>query len=101
MTEVVNIRKEKCDVYIGRPGPFGNQFKIGEHGDREMVLIHYRNWFYNKLNDPTFRDKILSLKGKKLGCWCKPESCHGDIIVEYLEGIKTEKKETKTIEDFV
>jgi len=19
-------------------------------------------------------------------CWCKPKACHGDVIVEYLEG---------------
>ena len=24
------------------------------------------------------------LKGKKLGCWCKPECCHGDVLVELL-----------------
>ena len=26
------------------------------------------------------------LKGKVLGCYCKPEACHGDIIVDFLEG---------------
>ena len=22
------------------------------------------------------------LKGKTLGCWCKPNNCHGDILIE-------------------
>ena len=22
------------------------------------------------------------LKGKTLGCFCKPKSCHGDVLVE-------------------
>jgi hypothetical protein len=24
-------------------------------------------------------------RGKILGCWCKPEACHGDVLVE-LDG---------------
>ena len=27
---------------------------------------------------------------KTLGCWCKPKSCHGDILLE-LANQKTEK----------
>ncbi len=91
MTTVVNVKKEHCDVYIGRPGPFGNPFRIGTDGDREQVINKYREWFYNKLKDEAFRGKIETLKGKRLGCWCKPLNCHGDIIVEYLEGITHEK----------
>jgi hypothetical protein len=45
----------------------------------------YKDWFYRRLTDPVFRDKVHSLKGKVLACWCKPDTCHGDIIVEYLE----------------
>ena len=86
MTTIVNVKKEKCDVYIDRRSPFGNKFRIGEHGDRGMVIEHYRIWFYNMLKDQTFRDKVLALKGKRLGCHCKPLACHGDIIVEYLGG---------------
>jgi hypothetical protein len=28
-------------------------------------------------------DNIGELKGKTLGCWCKPEACHGDVLVEF------------------
>lgn len=27
---------------------------------------------------------LPELKGR-LGCWCKPEACHGDVLVELLE----------------
>ena len=84
-TTIVNIKKHKCDVYIGRGSPFGNPFRIGDHGDREQVLAKYRTYFKRRLTDQSFRDKVLSLKGKVLGCWCKPLLCHGDVIVEYLE----------------
>ena len=85
MTSVVNIKKEKCDIYCGRGSPFGNPFRIGEDGDRKQVIKKYREYFYKRLTNSDFRDKVLSLKGKVLGCYCKPLDCHCDIIVEYLE----------------
>lgn len=97
-TTVVNIKKQKCDVYIGRPGPFGNPFRIGEHGDRELVLSRYKAYFYRRLTEPEFRDKILALKGKVLGCWCKPLTCHGDVIVDYLENANNESHISPTTE---
>ena len=27
------------------------------------------------------------LKGKILGCWCRPNKCHGDILVELANGL--------------
>lgn len=85
MTSVVNIRKEECDVYIGRGSIFGNPFKIGQDGTREEVIDKYMDYFYKKLEEPNFRKAIEDLKGKKLGCYCHPEKCHGDIIKQYLE----------------
>ena len=85
-TIIVN-KKNRCryDVYIGRGSPFGNPFRIGKDGTRDEVIKKYREWFYKRLTDPWFSDKVHSLKGKVLACWCKPDVCHGDIIVEYLE----------------
>jgi hypothetical protein len=107
VTTVINIKNEKrefydtsCDVYIGRPGPFGNPFRIGPDGDREQVIAKYRTWFYNKLKDEAFRGSVEALKGKRLLCWCKPDACHGDVIVEYLEGIKNEKHRNTPSVDF-
>jgi hypothetical protein len=91
MTTVVNIRKKKgkkssfYDVYCGRGSLFGNPFKIGRDGDRKQVIQKFREYFYKRLTDVRFRDSVLSLKGKILGCYCKPLECHLDIIVEYLE----------------
>jgi hypothetical protein len=25
------------------------------------------------------------LKGKVLGCWCKPDACHGDVLAELAD----------------
>jgi hypothetical protein len=85
-TTVVNVKHTKCDVFIYRGTPFGNPFDYMQLGiTRTECIEMYRQWFYKKLNDPVFRDKVLTLKGKTLGCWCKPDACHGDVIVEYLE----------------
>ena len=89
-TKVVNIKDAKYDVYIGRAGRgqdgyFGNPFVLKAGETRGASLEKYRAYFYNRLEtDPEFRRRIHALKGKTLGCFCKPYPCHGDIIAEYL-----------------
>jgi hypothetical protein len=86
-TRVVNLKTTKMyDALIVRGTPFGNPFQIGKDGTRDEVIEKYREWFHRRLTDPSFRDRVLALKGKVLACWCKPLKCHGDVIVEYLEG---------------
>lgn len=89
---VVNVYKEKYDVYIGRAGKglsgyFGNPFSLKEFSnDREECLKAYKYYFLDRIEkDDEFRRRILSLRGKVLGCFCKPKMCHGDIIVWWLE----------------
>ena len=85
MSAVVNLRKDRFDVYIGRGSIFGNPFRIGEDGSRDQVIAKYRVWFYEKLTtDAIFRAKVEALKDKRLGCYCKPLACHGDVIVAFL-----------------
>ena len=80
--KVVNLRKEKYDVYIGRGSKWGNKFLIGRDGNREEVIRKYREWIMKN-------DYLLScldeLKDKVLGCYCKPLACHGDVLVELVE----------------
>ena len=87
-TMVVNIRTypRKDYVYIGRGSLLGNVYEIGKDGDRDEVCEKYKRDFYKKLKNERFKRQVLALKGKKLACYCKPKRCHGDIIVEYLEG---------------
>jgi hypothetical protein len=35
---------------------------------------------------PDILARIPELKGKRLGCWCKPDACHGDVLIELVEG---------------
>lgn len=82
-TRVVHSMKSPYDVYIGRPGPWGNPFILNVDGTREQVIKKYKDWF---LNQPDLIARARKeLKGKILGCWCKPLGCHGDVIVEIME----------------
>jgi hypothetical protein len=84
--KVVHCKKEKYDVYIGRPSIWGNPFT---HKDgtlakykcesREAAVNAYKEWI---LTQPELLHKLSELKGKVLGCWCKPQACHGDILLE-------------------
>ena len=80
--KVVHCKRSPYDVYIGRPGPFGNPFEIGKDGTREEVVEKYAEWV---LTQPELLAIIKTeLKGKVLGCWCAPKLCHGDILIEIV-----------------
>ena len=81
-TKVVNLRHEKYDVYIGRGSKWGNPFKIGADGTREEVIEKYRQYIMNR---PDLLNDLKELRGKRLGCYCKPKPCHGDVLIELLE----------------
>ena len=90
-TRVVNCTKEDYDIYIGRgtltpvdTGIWGNPFKVGRDGTREEVVDKYWKWV---ITQPKILNLLPTLKGKRLGCWCAPKPCHGDILVELVEGV--------------
>lgn len=93
-TRVVNKRTEYFDVYIGRGSSFGNKYIIGKDGTRKECIEKYRIWFYKRLKKPRFKRAVEALRGKRIGCTCKPLACHGDIIVEWLERQENEAKIT-------
>ena len=35
--------------------------------------------------------EVHELEGKVLGCWCKPNKCHGDVLIKLLEESKQSK----------
>lgn len=90
VTQVVNKDKgDEFDVYIGRKSPWGNPYAIGPDGKRDEVIAKFKQYFEEELlNDPSKKKAILALKGKRLGCHCKPLPCHGDIIAEYLNTLE-------------
>jgi len=86
--KVVHCKKSPYDVYIGRPGKWGNPYshKPGTQAkflvaSREEAIAAYEEYL---LNSPELMAALPELKGKVLGCWCKPLSCHGDILLKHI-----------------
>jgi len=93
--------KEWCEdpnnVYIGRRGIvfidkvryptrdsiYANPYKVSKTLTREDVIRMYRDYIVKKISSGEI--DIEALRGKNLGCWCKPEACHGDVLIELLE----------------
>lgn len=101
MTTVVNIKKEKCDVKVCRtpkneilspphPSCCGNPFylkNVHDTVERDKIVEQYKEYFFKRIeNEPDFKEYVLTLKDKKLGCFCAPSRCHAHIIAEYLDG---------------
>lgn len=81
-TVVVNARKELYDVFIGRPSMWGNPFVSGCDGSRSEVISKYKRWIQTQ---PHLMGQLHTLKGRRLGCFCKPKMCHGDVLVELAD----------------
>lgn len=94
--DLVEWLQDANHVYIGRdmthyvPGAVGskwqNPFKVDKHG-RDRCTEMYREYLFNdqtKHDGQTLLESIEELRGKTLGCWCKPDMCHGDVLVQTL-----------------
>ena len=76
---VVHCKKSKYDIYVGRPTKWGNPFTIGKDGTRDEVVEKYKQWI---LKQPELLADLPELKGKVLACWCAPQNCHAEVLVE-------------------
>lgn len=83
MPEVLNRNRHGVPqdaTYVGRPSRWGNPFKIGRDGDRDEVIAKYRS-FLNR--SPELKALAREeLAGRDLVCWCAPEPCHADVLLE-------------------
>ena len=72
--------------WLGNPHPIGWCDICSKYHTRIECIDEFKKDFYNKINyDPGFKKSVYLLKGKRLGCYCKPKNCHGDIIKEWIE----------------
>ena len=83
MCVVLNKRTGTCSpnsVYIGRPTKWGNPYTIGIDGTREQVIEKYKRYIASRADLQVAAKQ--ELRGKDLVCWCYPEACHGDILIQ-------------------
>ncbi|RPJ00478.1 MAG: DUF4326 domain-containing protein, partial [Deltaproteobacteria bacterium] len=78
----------------GEDGYFVNPFRMGNRISREDAAQRFQRYFIDRIEkDTEFKRRILALKGRRLGCFCKPKVCHGDVIADWLN--KMEQKEVE------
>jgi hypothetical protein len=91
--KVVHFKREPYDIYVGRPSKWGNPFThIADKktaaqfvvSSREEAVDAYRLWITEGEGKHLLED-LHELKGKVLGCWCAPKSCHGDVLLKLIE----------------
>lgn len=116
-TKIVNVRVQHIrpryanlmewmnddnNVYIGRKGIvfingerfpkdnsiWANPFKISENETRESIINKYEKYIREKIIKENLHDDLKKLKGKNLGCWCKPLACHGDVLIKIIKEYK-------------
>ncbi|UQA50478.1 DUF4326 domain-containing protein [Vibrio sp. ED002] len=93
ITRVINIKSDKSYQaekdsphyeYIGRGSYWGNPYSMFEDGDRDEVIRKFKYDFdYDKFLNVD-KSKVYALSGKRLGCFCKPQACHGDVLADFL-----------------
>lgn len=83
---VVHCKKQPYDVYIGRGSKWGNPFThlpvsgtkaTFQVATRDEAIGSYAAWLSTQ---PNLLAALPELKGKVLGCYCSPQSCHGDVL---------------------
>ncbi len=104
MPRVLNVRKlpgfherrpiiPRSAVYVGRfnrwyglgPSMWANPFKPKRDGvNRDQVIAQYRAWVCHQ---PELMARLPELRGRDLVCWCAPEPCHGDVLLELANSV--------------
>jgi Domain of unknown function (DUF4326) len=96
-TKIVNMKKEPYDIYIGRGSKWGCPFTVIKDrptlakeivGTKEEALAKYKE---HVLASPELMEALDELEGKTLGCFCKPDKCHGDVLLQLLTQRKLAK----------
>lgn len=87
---VVNKKNSEYDIYIGRGSIWGNPYTHHKFDTKAKYIVEtreeairlYEIYARKNLN---ILNNLHKLKGKTLGCFCKPKSCHGDILVKLFK----------------
>lgn len=98
LPRVVRLRRREgrvvqdCDVYIGRAcqqggwdlpaSKWANPFSVARYGSVRKVLRKFEEYLAER---PDLVAALPELAGQRLGCWCHPNPCHGDVLVAWFK----------------
>ena len=84
MATVVNIKKDKYNTDIMRGSRYGNPFPISRTCSRSRAIDSFEDFFvFNIRSGEVTFEELVKLNSAILGCCCKPQPCHGDVISKY------------------
>lgn len=96
--ELINIKDyiEEDFVFIGRPSIFGNPYSHKEKSRAEYkteTRIEAIEMYKKHLDkNPHLIDSLIKelqeSNTNKIGCYCTPKRCHGEILIEFIENRK-------------
>jgi len=89
--------KKDKHLYIGRNMDFyvkgtkaskwKNPYSVKKYGLEKCLELYEKH-----VRESELYNQLEELKGKILGCWCKPDACHGDILIKLLKEKNKKKK---------
>ena len=110
LTTVVKLQRRNgrvvtdCDVYIGRRWSMGgwrlpqskwhNPFTVKQCGSAVNAIKRYEEYLREQAG---LRKSLHELQGKRLGCWCKPAPCHGDVLAKYANALSIDHNKKNMI----
>jgi Domain of unknown function (DUF4326) len=84
VSRLIIVEDEEKNMYSLQASIWHNPFTVKKAGSRENAIRQYRDYITHLiLLQPDIYD-LSKLVGKNLGCWCHPEPCHGDVLVELI-----------------
>lgn len=90
--QVVNTHYANADVDISRNSIYGNPHPITEQEPREVVIEKFRKTLKQKIRTGEItKEQIMHLWGKRLGCTCAPNNCHGHVWTAAVQWVCKEK----------
>lgn len=78
-------------VYVGRPTMWANPFTHRKDTrtlaelvveSQEDAALRFSEWIVEPEQKP-LRDRLPSIAGRDLACWCAPALCHADVLASF------------------
>lgn len=94
--QAVNRYKENFDVDVGRRSCWGNPFSHESKSKAQFIVATRKDavdlYSYWILGQVELISRLDELKGKKLGCYCLPMSCHASVLAELVNNYDIHKE---------
>lgn len=86
----VSELKHLNNTGVGERGWLGNPYVLESHSRSESIELFKGDFKQRLRSDEEFCEAVKGLQGCKLACYCKPKSCHGEVVKEAVEALNSD-----------